>query len=172
MAKHGRKFRRYLKGKIDIDIPLLTLASEDVLGENLTDNVDERAWLSSVKAAWTFSGFTPVDGDGPILVGLAHSDYTDAEVEEWIESGTSWKEGDKIAQERSKRLIRRVGIFEAPLSTTDSTVLDNGIQITTKCGWILTQGQTLKIWAFNMGTGALTTGAFVHVVGHANLWPQ
>ncbi len=171
-GKGRRPFRRFIRGIVDEELPLLTLASKTVVGIGFDNSVNERTWISSVRATWTLKGLPPVDGDGPIQVGLAHSDYSDAEIEEWIENAASWNEGDLVAQEVGKRKIRSVGVFQSAASVDEDSVLNDGKPITTKCGWILLQGQTLKQWAYNLGSGAMTTGGQVLTNGTANLWPQ
>ncbi len=177
MAKHSkrrRRFRPYLKGIIDENIGLSTLAGDTVISALVTDSLDEKAWLSSVKATWSLADLTLADNTGPIVVGVAHSDYNSAEIEAWIENANSWTLGDKVAQEVAKRKIRQVGTFAQQVSGSGATiVLADGRMITTKCGWQLTTGDTVRIWAYNSGTAALaTTSPEVKVNGHANLWPN
>ncbi len=177
MARHGknpkRKFRAYLKGIIDEIMGLSTLAGETLISALVSDSLDERAWLSSVKATWSLADLTLADNTGPIVVGVAHSDYTSAEIEAWIENANSWTQGDMISQEVAKRRIRQVGTFAQQVSGSGATiVLNDGKMIHTKCGWMLTTGDTVRIWAYNSGTAALaTTSPEVKVNGHANLWP-
>ncbi len=170
--RRRRKYRRYLKGRIDFELALGTLAANDVIAGQETNTLSEQAWLTSVKATWSLNGFTPVAGDGPLWVGVAHSDYTAGEIEEWIEEGASWDTGDQLAREKNQRKIRQVGVFAASGSGADIEVLNDGRPIRTKCGWQLDSAQTLGIWVYNSGAGALTTGALIHVNGHANLWPN
>ncbi len=171
-GRRARKFRRYLKGSIDEELSLTTLAAKAVAAGNMDETVNERTWCSSVKATWAMQRYTRGLDDGPILCGLAHADYTAAEIEEWIENTGSWNEGDLVNQEVAKRKIRRVGVFDAPDDANSPAVLNEGRAIRTKTGWILNQGETLKIWAYNMGSSALaTTVPLVIVQGHANLWP-
>lgn len=173
MAKHGKKgYRRYLKGKIDIALALGTLATKDLVLQAEAGVLDEPAYLSSVKGTWSLDGFQNIQGDGPVIVGVAHSDYTVAEIEEWIENTGSWTRGDKVQQETARRFIREVGVFTADSASTETAVLNDGKPITTKCGWVLVTGQTVKVWAYNAGADALSTGGVVHVLGHANLWPS
>ncbi len=170
--RRSRKYRRYLRGAVDIDVELTTLAAKTATSENLADFVTEKAWLSSVVASWDLSTFTKSTGDGPIQCGVAHSDYSSAEIEEWIENLGSWEEADMIAQEVGKRKIRMVGVFETPDDATEVAHLNDGKPIRTKCGWMLSSGQTLKVWGYNMGSGALeTTVPVIQVLGHCNLWP-
>ncbi len=170
--KARRKFRRYIKGRMDGELALGALNPNAAVSTTETNVLEEKAWLSSTKLTWAMDEFTPQAGDGPIWVGVAHSDYTTAEIEAWIESSTSWSQGDKISQEINRRKIRQVGVFTTPPDTATAVVLNDGRPITTKCGWQLTTGQTVRIWAYNTGLGVLTTGGLVHINGHANLWPN
>ena len=117
---------------------------------------------------------TPTAADGPIMAGVCHSDYTNTEIEEWIEQGASWDQGDMVAQEEARRKIRLVGVFNTtgPGAQGAASVLNDGRPITTKCKWQLTTGDTVKFFAYNQGSGALAAGAVLHVNGHANLWPN
>ncbi len=168
-----RQFKRYLRGSMDESMLLGTLAAKDVISQAVGDTVKERTYLSSVVARWSITSFTKSTGDGPILVGVAHSDYSAAEIEEWLENSGSWDEGDLVQQEIAKRKIRQVGFFENPIDEADSVVLNYGKAINTKCGWILNTGQTVQIWAYNAGGSPLaTTDPIVQAFGHGNLWPR
>ncbi len=170
--KPKRKFRKYLRGQIEHNAGLGTLAAKTLVGANIGDTVTEKAWISSVKASWSLNQWTPGPDDGPILVGVAHSDYSDAEIEEWIENTSSWEAHDLVQQEVAKRKIREVGTFPTPADANEALVLNNGKPIWTKCGWMLGTGQTVKIWAYNKGASALgTTEPNLGVSGFANLWP-
>ncbi len=170
-----RNFKPYLRGALDELLELGTLAAETVISASVQGSVTEKAWITSIKATWSLDDFTPATDDGPIVVGIAHSDYTTVEIEEWLEQFVSWDQGNKVAQEISKRLIRQVGIFESPrgVSATEIAVLNEGKMIHTKCGWQLASGDTVRIWAYNSGSSALaTTNPNVRVNGHANMWPN
>ncbi len=170
-----RKFRRYLRGQIDAQLALLTLAGDTVLGANVQDVLTESAYLTSVKATWSLRSYTVQAGDGPVVVGVAHSDYTDAEILAWVLASNSWEQGNMTAGEIRRRKIRQVGVIVVTGIVTGGVgdaYLNDGKLVTTKCGWQLITGQTLKFWAYNSASGALSTGAVVHVNGHANLWPN
>ncbi len=170
--KGRRKMGRYLRGPVDEDMALGTLASKDVVAQVFGSTVNERTLISSIVATYSMEGFTPGDDIGPIMVGVSHGDYTAAEIEEFLEGTAGWNEGDKIALERANRKIRRIGVFEDPSSANQSVTLNDGRPIKTKLNWILNQGITLDVWAYNMGAQPLaTTNPNVHVQGHANLWP-
>ncbi len=174
MARHKRgrrRFRAYLKGQIELDIGLGALAADTAITEPVGDTVTEEAWVSSVKAIYTLQDLPASTGDGPVIVGVAHSDYTLAEIEEWIENTASWEKYDLRQQEIAKRKIRRIGTFIQLSSAEDMQVMNEGRQQHTKCGWMLGTGQTLQFWCYNAGL-VLNTGGVVHVRGHANIWPK
>jgi len=125
-------------------------------------------------ANYSIANFTPKAEAGPFILGWAHSDYTDAEVEEWVEQANSWNVGDKIAAEQSRRLIRQIGSFETlPIGVTQTVSLNDGRMKTTKIGFMIESTQTLRFWVYNAGTATLdTTDPEVRVQGHANLWPK
>ena len=168
-----RPFRRYLRGKVNQEISIGTIGSKAANATVMPDSVSEKAWISSMRASWALSNYTPVADAGPILVGVAHSDYSTAEIEEFLETLGSWDEGDLIEQERARRRIRVVGVFEEPEDTTDVVVLGDGGAITTKLGWMLQSGMSLKTFTYNLGgvslSGATTPNLAIR--GHVNLWP-
>ncbi len=177
-AKKGRgrgkrAMGRYMKGTVNEVLDLGTLAGLTAIGAIFDETVIERTKVSSIVATYSLSGFTPVDSVGPITVGISHSDYTQTEIEEWIENTGSWNAGDLIQQETANRKIRRIGTFDAPASAALDTVLNDGKPIKTKLNWILNTGQTLRVWAYNTGSAAVqTTDPQVIIDGHVNLFPQ
>ncbi len=70
-----RAMGRYVWGNLDIDIDLGTLAAKTVI-LGVTDMVIDRTLVSSVVATYSLSGVISVQSDGPVEVGVAHSDYT------------------------------------------------------------------------------------------------
>ncbi len=178
MARKGKPRRRsmagYTRGNINEVMALGTLAPNDVVTTAL-GAVDGRTWISSIRATWSLRGWTVIDNVGPILVGLCHGDYSDAEVEAWIEQteATSWTSGSLADKEISDRRIRKIGTFGQVGQSLGNQVLNNGRPITTKLGWKLVSGQSVRIWAYNTGSGAVaTTDPDVVVDGHANLWDR
>ncbi len=164
---------KYIRGTIDEDLSGGTLAGKTVVGAGFDEAVEERTLISSIVATYTMADFTPTASVGPVLIGIAHGDYSDAEIEEWIESTGSWDEGDLVAQEVGNRKIRRIGQFTEPATAAQGTVLNDGKPIKTKLNWILNQGITLKFWIYNTGTAAfVTTDPRFRMQGHANLWPR
>lgn len=172
-GKPRRKMGRYIRGTVDDEVNLGTLAGSTLVSALFGNVVNERTLVSSLVAAWSLVTVTPVAGVGPVMCGVAHSDYTDAEIEAVIEATGSWNEGDLVAQEIGRRKVRRIGIFDTPQAVEDAVSLNDGKAIKTKLNWILLQGQSLRLWAYNMGGSAFaTTTPVVRAQGHANLFPK
>jgi len=165
LAKHGGKpKRRYSLKRVRItpERSLTTLGSDTVLIATISGTGDLSYRAVTVKGTWTLSGLTA--GEGPITVGYAHSDYTVAEIKECLEANLSVNQGEKISNERANRLVRVVGTF-AP---TANSALNDGKPIKTRLNWLISVSDSVNLFAFNEGTGALTTGATVNLQG--DLW--
>ncbi len=164
---------RYIRGAVDEDMNLGSLAAKTLVIQAFGDVVTERTLITSLDAMWSMIGKTIADNQGPIMVGVSHGDYTAAEVEAWIERQDSWKEADLIAREITGRKIRRVGVFPEGGASLSTQVLNEGRSIKTRLNWILNVGQTIDFWAYNNGSAALaTTLPNVVVSGHVNLFPK
>ncbi len=155
-----RRYRGFRKLPFDVDIAGGTLAADDVTQTTFGTTLTEERRILSVEASWGLTGLTATDG--PLVVGIAHSDYTAAEIEEALEFAGSWDEGDKVSQEQGNRLVRQVGIL-----TEEETALNDGQPVKTRLNWRLATGDTLQFWIWNRGI-QLTTGSLVKVSGHAN----
>ncbi len=140
-----------------------TPGGDSVVKGNLDSTVVDGTFLISADLVWGLRGITP--GEGPIVVGLAHSDYSAAEIEEALEAITSWDEGDKVAQERRRRKVRTVGMFSGETATQ---VLNDGKPIKTKLGFAIAEGDTLAVWGWNKSGATLTTGQIITAQGGVN----
>ncbi len=168
--RRGKNMRNYLRGNVDENLVLLTLDPVTAVLVVFDEAVIQRTLATSIVATWSMRDFSVGAGDGPVMVGVSHSDYTTAEIEEWIETSSSWSPADKIGQEIAKRQIRMVGTFRAAGQAGGATLLSDGRPIKTKLNWMLQNTTTLNLWAYNLGTSALSTGAAVNVQGHVNLF--
>ncbi len=170
-TRRRRSMGNYLKGAVDEELAIATLGAGVLVGANFDSVMIERGIITSLVATWAIRGLSSASDDGPIMVGVAHSDYTDAEIEEYIENLGSWDQGDKISQERAKRLVRKIGVFESRADSTEAVTLNDGVPIKTKLNWQMTTGDTLKAWAYNMGASPLaTTVPDITVQGHCNIF--
>ncbi len=136
------------------------LLSSTLIAAATTVVSDNEYRCFSYKATWALSDFTP--GEGPIVVGIAHGDYSAAEMEEWYESQNTMTRGNLVAAEQGKRMCRQVGTFPGILA---NEVLNDGKPIRTKLNWAVPDGSTLAIWAYNAGNGTLTTSAEINTSG-------
>ncbi len=163
---------RYIRGNVDEELSLGTLAARTLIGVGFDNGVDSTTLVSSISAVYSISDWTPGGDIGPVLVGISHGDYSDAEIQAYLDATQSWNSGDLIAQEINKRRIRRVGILiSSDGGATNEQSLNDGKPIKTKLNWTLNEGQGLRLWAFNMGSAAFaTTDPSIHIAGHANLW--
>ncbi len=162
LAKHTPR-RRYSLRRVRITPgdALGTLGSATAVIEALTGASVSAYRLVTAKGAWTVTGL--VAGEGPIVVGYAHSDYTVVEIKECIESQASIDPGEKIAQERANRLVRIVGSL-----TGQAQNLNDGKPIKTRLNWLIATGDFVNMFSYNDGSSALTTGATVRMNG--DIW--
>ncbi len=142
-------------------MPLLTPASDIVVLQAMTAVAVSTYRAISVKATWNLMNLT--SGEGPVTVGLAHSDYTVTEIKECLEAQAGIDPGNKTAQEQANRLVRVVGAYGSV-----QAMLNDGKPITTKLNWLIAIGRTVVMWAYNEDTATLTTGAVLNVSG--NMW--
>lgn len=172
MAKaRKRRSRRKLVGKRFTQTqPLGTLGSLTVVQSNIDDGsvLLEDFFCMSVHATWSLKAFTIAAGDGPIIVGFNHGDYTATEVKEALE--VSFLGPDKkIEQERNRRLVRIVGTLQ-PDGADGEVVgakLNDGAVVKTKLNWTIESGSNLEVFAYNAGSGGLATGCIQDCIGTA-----
>ncbi len=162
MSKHGRSGGRYSLRRVRTValITLSTLANNIVIVGTVGAASDRSYRCISLKNTWVLSGGTA--GEGPIIVGYAHGDYSVTEIKEAIEASGAIAPGDKVQQERANRLVRIVGAFPG-LSTNE--VLDHGAKVHTRLNWSIPVGKTLVAFAYNDSGGALTGGQLVALNG-------
>ncbi len=163
-AKARRRRFNLRKAKTTAELPLGTLASDTVIAVALTGAADGPYRCKSVDLTYSLKG--GVDAEGPITIGLAHSDYTVGEIKEAIESAGAISQGSKVEQEQANRLVRPIGTFPDGIRSA----LNDGMPIKTKLNWRINVGDTVVLWAYNEDDDALATGVIVHATGP--LWIQ
>ncbi len=173
MGKHTfRKktnFSRFINGNIEISLNMTTLAAK-ALTSQTTQLLVDTARVSSVKAAYGITGLTIADGVGPFLFGVAHSDYTNAEIEGYIEAGNSWDIGDMVNREIRSRRVKTIGAIGS-LESLGAMVFNEGRMKKTKLNWRLSEGDSLDFWVYNMGDQPVATTVPVFTAfGDANIW--
>ncbi len=161
-----RRRRRLFVPRIKEGFALAALAANTLLSANFSQTVDRHYWAISMDVVPTWNGFTA--GEGPLIIGVAHEDYTAAEIEAWLESAVSWTADDLIGQEVAHRKCRIIGTIKDLASDMD---MNNGLPIRVKLGWELPIGSGLQLWAYNDSGTALTTGGTLEYTGKAFLRP-
>ncbi len=163
LAKKTQKRRFTLRGvRASPSLALSTLLAVTAITGPMFGNADGAYRVMSYKGTWTLEGFTA--GEGPIVFGFAHGDYTVTEIKEAIESGASISIGNKVAGEQANRLVRRVGTFSGQVA---NETLNDGMPIKTRLNWAIPIGTNLNIFAYNDGAATLTTGALLRSNGVA-----
>ncbi len=178
MAKHGKGRRKggmskYVKGNIDETLDLGTLAARTLVAQVFDETFKAEARLTSLVASYSLSGYTLGNERGPVMVGIAHDDYSAAEIEEYIENTGSWNIGNMVSQEIAKRKVRIIGVFplQSGGNVGDAVVLNEGLPVKTKLNWFMTAGASLDLWAYNLGSSAFaSTTPDIHMQGHANIF--
>lgn len=160
LLKVRRKGGRLWVPRMSESLATGALAVNTVTGTNFANSFRREAYVISGDFTATMHGHTA--GEGPIVVGLAHSDYSDAEIEEWLEANGSWDISDKIAQEHARRKCRILGTFSG-VGVTET--LNDGKPFRKKIGFTVESEHTLKLWAYNESGTQLTTGTIIELKG-------
>ncbi len=167
MPKKSKRYSFILKGRVNEALALVTLANNTLIGANFDESPDEEVFALSIEATYTIQGMAT--GDGPVVFGVAHSDYEDAEIEAVVENTGSWDRGNLVQQEIAKRKVRTIGVFQQKSSI--ETFFNDGMPIKTILKWNLITGATIQLWAYNKGV-VMTTGAIITAEGHIWLRPR
>ena len=157
---------QYIKGKVEESLAFPTLASGAATTDVWDETASDKTRISSIVVIWAVD---EMDVDTSVLFGVMHSDYTSAELEEFIENSASWNQGDLIAQEINNRKIRLIGHLAGDV--TGDVAFNDGKPVKTKLNWTINTGQTLKMWVYNRQAAAVAAaGHTLKADGHANLW--
>ncbi len=152
MAKKPYRRRRKFnlrKVRVASATDISALASLDVVVSIMTSVVSEQLRIVTVDCSYAWSGKAAID-DGAEF-GLAHSDYSAAEIEECLEASTSIDLGNKTAQEQANRLVRSIGIITGPAvsGASGGASYNDGESVKTKLNWLLSTGDSLNLWVRN-----------------------
>jgi len=160
------KQRRFTLRKVNINtkVTIGALAADDVVGGIMIPAATESYLLTSVNASYAWLD-SDVDVDDGLTFGLAHGDYTDAEIEECLEASGAIDLGDKLAQEKSNRLVREIGSIGG--SVGGGAVYNDGRPRKTKLNWRMTTGKTVTAWVRNNSGSVWTTSGKLGIAGKA-----
>ncbi len=125
----------------------------------------EDFYSHAFKATWSLR--TQVVGEGPVSIGFAHDDYSVVEIEEALDVSLLGP-GNKIEQERNRRLVRSVGAFDG-LEVDEK--MNNGVPVWTRTGFNVQSGKGMAIFGYNQSGANLTGSPVLRLTGyHKGRW--
>ena len=141
-------------------LPLLTVADNTIVKQDVQSvDFDNEIWLQSADISVSIRGATA--GEGPIMIGFAHGDYSVTEINEWY-TASNFLSADKVEQEQGRRLCRDIGTLA---NVSGEEVMNDGKAIRIPLKMKIQSGQNLAFWARNSSGAPLTTGAVVEFNG-------
>ncbi len=162
MSKRARKRdKNFVAISFEGQLALGTLSNAIVISGGIFGAVfGEDIFVVSADLLFTLRDLT--GGEGPIKVGLAHSDLSVTEINEAITVELTDPD-DIITKERLSRPVRTVGIFTSDTAASGGQTnrLEDGTKIRQKLMFSIGDGFTLDMWAKNQSGATLTTGAIV-----------
>ncbi len=163
-SKRNKKFRTV---RVAASATLGALANNAVVAVGLNSGgFDNEIYAISVDGMISVRELTA--GQGPLLVGYAHSDYTTAEIAEAILAQDGLFD-NLIEQEQGKRFVRDA-IFLSGIATEE--VANDGKMKRTKLGFRVGDAQDVQMFVMNRSGAPLTTGAIVEIIGKMYLTLQ
>ncbi len=165
MARRRRSRKFNLRQvRVSSTVALAALAPADLVAGAIGGTADSPVRIVSFKG--TFSWIDKAQIDGGAEFGLAHGDYTAAEIEECLEATTSMALADKIAQERANRMVRVLGTITGNQAIAGGEAPANdGRPIKVKLNWLIPSGENISAWIKNSSGVVYTTGSSLSVLG-------
>lgn len=156
LAKHRRRKRRPLNVlSTDNVMSLGALAADTGILAPLTSgsvNLGENYWCTSIDLWLTVRGASV--GEGPVSIYVCHSDYSLAEIEEYIEGTTQFSPLDLVGREIARRKIRLVTTIA---QTAVNIEVNEGRPYRVPIRWMCHGGTTgIVLCAYNTDTTQLT----------------
>ncbi len=160
---------RLRKVRIQSEFAIGALAADDVIAAAITANVADKLRLISINLAWTIADIAAV-ADDTFQFGVAHGDYTAAEIEECLEAQAALDLGDKVAQEQSDRLVRTIGVISSAGGTNvgGSVQFNEGRPMKTRLNWLMSEADNLSGWVRNGSANVYSSGSLLTCIGE--LW--
>ncbi len=153
--------------RLQSELAIGALAADDVISGAITVAGVGTMRFMSLKANWSIADLGAIIDDN-FQFGVAHSDYSSAEIEECLEAQAAIDIGDKVAQEQSNRLVRTIGVITGGDSQQSGIPFADGRLVKTKLNWLMSIGDTLNVWVRNGTAVIYTTGSLISVIG--DLW--
>lgn len=167
MARKRRARRFNLRPiRVNSSLAIGALASADVIAGAITNNATNRLRVISAHLAYSITDLAAVVDDA-FAFGIAHGDYSAAEIEECLEAGGAMDMGDKIALEQSSRLVREVGMINSSGAQNVGAGINfaDGRIVKTKLNWVISIGESLQLWVRNNSGVVYSTGSLLATSG-------
>ncbi len=166
-ARKRRRRGKFIAARVSGTMALGTLSIAIVIAQDLnTGAADNEYFAHSCDLVVGTRGFTA--GEGPILIGLAHSGYSVTEIKEALEAnGTDF--GSPTVMEQNNRMVRDHGLF--PIITA-TEIMNDGRPKRTKLRFRVEDGNDVVIFAYNQSGATLTTGGQIFWNGKVYLTLQ
>ena len=146
------------------NLALGALGAKDAISENLKQDAVRTRGFRFTRTEWFLNWNVEAAGEGPILIGLCGPGISAAEVEEAIEADPQSPD-DTIPAPQAMRPYWPLAIL-FPDTGGKST-----IQGVININWAFPESEVMQIFAYNLGTGALTTGSQVdYFLKHFGAW--
>ncbi len=165
MVKHKKKYPSRRKNFVAIpffaELLLSTLADDTVIKVSmLSQNFGEDIFCISVDVLASIVDLTA--GEVPLIFGVAHNDLTVSEILEFLDSELTDPD-DLIQKERSRRPVRRIGVFSK--GSVSEIELNDGKKIRQTMKFSVGDGHNVALFIANRSGATLTTGAGLKVSG-------
>ncbi len=172
MARNYRRSRRarpfnLRRVRLASGISVGAVAALDVVEASITTATSNPLRIMSVNISYKLTDLADVIDDG-MEFGLAHGDYSAAEIEECLEAQAGINKNDKVANEQANRLVRSIGVMQGSGVADGSLQFNNGLPVKTKLNWYIGIGQTLSLWVRNGSDTIWTSGTNIVVLG--DIW--
>ncbi len=169
MAKNGKPKRFNMRRvRIATEFAIGALAAKDVISGAMTNVTSDKTRFISLDCSWGISNHAATIDDG-YAFGVAHSDYSSAEIEECLEAGASMDLGDKIAQEQANRLVREIGQISGLGNVVSEGIpFNDGKRVKIRLNWLMSEGDSLAVWVRNASGAVYTSGTTL--VASGDLW--
>ncbi len=163
--KSGRRRFNLRKVRNSNALAVTALTTQDLVKGAMSAAVTATTRIVSMEMIWGWSDIGAAIDDG-LEFGVAHSDYTAAEIEEAIEANSSMDLGDKVRQEQANRLIRSIGVITGQGIAGGGLTYNDGKPVKTRLNWLLTIGDTIDVWVRNSSGVVYTIGSSLTSLGH------
>ncbi len=161
-SRRGRRQRGIVALPFNTQLALGTLADETIAKVSLTTDLAEDFFAVSTDITVSVEGHTATED--PLGWGVAHDDYTVAELKEYVDANLT-DPGQKIEQERARRKVRRGGVLHSMGGSQTELISNGGQEKRIPLRFSINDGNTLAGWVMNHSGAALTTGSIVTFTG-------